>query len=58
MDSTNFEGRDTKEVIIKGKKIKIVFAEKGNPDAIEEVKRILAESYIELSKELGAQIAY
>jgi len=46
MGDINISERDTKEVIVNGKKVTIIFSEKENPDALEEVKRILTASFI------------
>jgi len=46
MGDINILERDTKEVIVNGEKVTIVFSEKENPDALEEVKRILTASFI------------
>ena len=36
----------TKEIIVKGKTVKISFSDKKVPGSIEEVKRILISSYL------------
>ena len=42
----NTISHDTREIFVNGKTVRISFSDKDIPGAIEEVKRILTESFI------------
>ena len=46
MEDINTPEREIKEVIVNGKKVTIVFSGKDNPDALEDMNKILTASFI------------